>query len=616
MTDTAIPKTAGGPATDIASGAPGAELVPGAPQDVSGAPEGVPGTPQDVPSAPEDGTSCGADVPAPGRSYAKLAADESREDYSLRYAPHSFRRWSPATVAGTALGGIAYLADFAIGASIVFTYGFTSGFASILAAATIIFLTGIPIARACAKYGLDMDLITRGAGFGYFGSTLTSLIYASFTFIFFALEGSIMAQAMHQAIGLPVQVGYLVTTLIVIPIVFRGMGALAKVQAWTQPVWIIGMVLPFVVLAFEAPDAWGAFGSFGGTEGAGSGFSWVGFGLGTGVALSLIAQIGEQADYLRFMPAKTEANKRRWNLAVLAAGPGWVIIGAAKQLGGALLAFVALEAVGKTHALEPIAPQIEALKPWLGSFALPAAALFVIVSQIKINVTNAYSGSLSWSNFFSRITHRHPGRVWYIFLNLVIALTLMEMNMFAALNKLLGFYSNVGIAWIAAVAADLVINKRIGLSPPYIEFKRAYLYSVNPAGFGAMVIASTVSILAFFGLFGTYAEAFSTFIAAGLSLTLCPLIAWATKGKYYLARPNPVNGPGVEVADITATHTCSVCETAYELPDIADCPVQSGPICSLCCSLDAECGDVCRKDPADGPVLMPMPTLRNGAMQA
>lgn len=448
------------------------------------------------------------------------------------------------------------------------------------------------------------------AGFGYFGSTLTSLIYASFTFIFFALEGSIMAQAMHQAVGLPVEIGYLLTTLIVIPIVFRGMGALAKVQAWTQPIWIVGMVLPFVVLAFEAPDAWGAFGSFGGTEGAGSGFSWIGFGLGTGVALSLIAQIGEQADYLRFMPAKTEANKRRWNLAVLAAGPGWVIIGAAKQLGGALLAFVALEAVGRTHALEPIAPQIEALKPWLGSFALPAAALFVIVSQIKINVTNAYSGSLSWSNFFSRITHRHPGRVWYIFLNLAVALTLMEMNMFAALNKLLGFYSNVGIAWIAAVAADLVINKRIGLSPRYIEFKRAYLYAVNPAGFGAMVIASTVSILAFFGLFGVYAEAFSTFIAAGLSLTLCPLIAWATKGKYYLARPNPVNGPGVEIEDITATHTCSVCDTDYELPDIADCPVRSGPICSLCCSLDAECGDVCRKEPTAGPVLMPMPTIR------
>lgn len=184
--------------------------------------------------------------------------------------------------------------------------------------------------------------------------------------------------------------------------------------------------------------------------------------------------------------------------------------------------------------------------------------------------------------------------------------------MFAALNKLLGFYSNVGIAWITAVAADLVINKRVGLSPKYIEFKRAYLYAVNPAGFGSMVIASVVSILAFFGLFGAYAEAFSTFIAAGLALVLCPLIAWATKGKYYLARPNPVNGPDADVPDITATHLCAVCETAYELPDIADCPVRSGPICSLCCSLDSECGDACRQETTAGPVLMPMPTVRTG----
>jgi hypothetical protein len=57
-----------------------------------------------------------------------------------------------------------------------------------------------------------------------------------------------------------------------------------------------------------------------------------------------------------------------------------------------------------------------------------------------------------------------------------------------------------------------------------------------------MVIASTLSILAFFGLFGRYAEAFSTFIAAGLALVLCPLVAWATKGTYYLASPIPVWG--------------------------------------------------------------------------
>ncbi|WP_425577295.1 hypothetical protein [Streptomyces enissocaesilis] len=54
---------------------------------------------------------------------------------------------------------------------------------------------------------------------------------------------------------------------------------------------------------------------------------------------------------------------------------------------------------------------------------------------------------------------------------------------------------------------------------------------------------------------------------------------------------------------------CADRETAYELPDVADCPARSGAVCSLCCPLDSECGDMCRKGEAAGPVLIPVPTL-------
>ena len=60
------------------------------------------------------------------RRFAKLVENPILEDYSLRYAPSTFRRWSEYVVATAALGGIAYLADFAIGASIAITYGFTN----------------------------------------------------------------------------------------------------------------------------------------------------------------------------------------------------------------------------------------------------------------------------------------------------------------------------------------------------------------------------------------------------------------------------------------------------------------------------------------------------------
>lgn len=477
---------------------------------------------------------------------------------------------------------------------------------AILAAAVIIFVTGVPIASACAKYGVDMDLLTRSVGFGYFGSTLTSLVYASFTVIFFSLEGSIMGQAFQLTLGIPLPVWYLLATLIVLPFALYGMGAVAKMHTWTQPLWIAGLILPFVVVAICEPGKFAEFASFGGTQGAGSGFSAIGFGLGMGIALSLIGQIGEQADYLRFMPEKTAENKRSWWGAVLVAGPGWVILGALKQIGGALLAFLALGVVGEIHALEPIAPYLEAVKPALGPAALTFAALFVVVSQIKINTTNAYSGSLSFANFFSRVLHRHPGRVWYILVNCGIALALMEFGAFAFLNKILGFYSNVAIAWIGAVCADLVIAKPLGISPKYIEFKRAYLHKINPVGFGSMLVASTVSITAYFGAFGPTLAAFSPLMALVIAVALVPALAALTKSRYYLARPNTVSGPGVD-ADPRATHDCSLRGDAYELPDIADCAKQGGAICSLCCTLDATCHDQCQQSE---PTLLPLPTVR------
>jgi hypothetical protein len=88
---------------------------------------------------------------------------------------------------------------------------------AIVATAVIIFAAGLPISVYAAKYGLDMDLLTRGAGFGYIGSTITSLIYASFTFIFFALEAAIMAYALELAFDIPPAWGYLVSALVVIP---------------------------------------------------------------------------------------------------------------------------------------------------------------------------------------------------------------------------------------------------------------------------------------------------------------------------------------------------------------------------------------------------------------
>jgi signal transduction histidine kinase/DNA-binding NarL/FixJ family response regulator len=173
-----------------------------------------------------------------------------------------------------------------------------------------------------------------------------------------------------------------------------------------------------------------------------------------------------------------------------------------------------------------------------------------------------------------------------VLFNTLIAFMLMEMNVFQALGDVLGLYSNIAIAWIMAVVADLVINKPLGLSPPGIEFKRAYLYDINPVGVGSMALASALSISAHLGVFGPSAQAFSSVIAMGVAFVSAPLIAWATGGRYYIARRQQGESAGLK--------RCVICERDYEGPDMAHCPAYQGQICSLCCTLDARCGDLCK----------------------
>ncbi|GJD80838.1 hybrid sensor histidine kinase/response regulator [Methylobacterium gregans] len=525
------------------------------------------------------------------RDYNRFVADETLEDYALRFTAKKARRWSGIAVAQTALGSVSFLALEAIGGTLVLAAGFTNALAAILLVGLIIFATAVPITVYAARYGVDMDLLTRGAGFGYLGSTVTSLIYASFTFLFFAIEAAIMALALELCFGLPLGLGYLVCAGAVIPLVVYGIRLISRFQIWTQPLWIGLSLLPLACIAAQDPPALRALAAFPGLDGGGGGFDLVRFGAATGVLLALLAQVGEQVDFLRFVPEPASPRDRRWWLAVLAGGAGWILPGILKILLGAGLAVLALaHGVPPDEAAEPTQMYRVAFGYVAGADSRAALLLmgaFVLLSQLKINLTNAYAGSIAWSNFFSRLTHSHPGRVVWLVFNVAIAVLLMMLGIDKTIESTLPLYACVVSAWVGALAADLALNKPLGLSPPGIEFKRAHLYAVNPVGTGAMLLALTAGCLAHFGLLGPVLQAFAPMLTLAIAFCAAPVIAWATGGRWYLARrPRRDWGLG-EV-------TCRVCELPFEGEDMAHCPAYDAPICSLCCSLDARCGDLCK----------------------
>jgi signal transduction histidine kinase/CheY-like chemotaxis protein len=532
------------------------------------------------------------------RNYNRWVANETLEDYALRFTAHKARKWSSLKVALTALGSISFLALEAIGAVITLNYGFINSFFAILAVSSLIFLTAFPITYHAAKQGVDIDLLTRGAGFGYLGSTLTSLIYASFTFIFFALEAAIMALALELTLNIPLSLGYLFGTLLIIPIVTHGITQISRFQLATVPLWLILQVLAIatvMVNAEQIPGSWLAYTP----SGSQPGFDLVAFGCASTVLFSLIAQVGEQVDFIRFLPQDKQHSKHWW-LALISAGPGWIFLGAGKILFGSLLAVLALNAgINLEDASDPNHLYLLAFGT-LGmtpNLTLALTGIFVIVSQLKINVTNAYAGSIAWSNFFSRLTLSHPGRVVWLIFNLAIALALTQLGIFSVLKEILGGYSIIAIAWIGTLVADLVISKPLKLRPQQMEFKRAYLYDINPVGIGSLLIASCIGFISYSGFFGEIPKALASYITLLTTLVITPLLSALTQGRFYLARQNHwENSQG--------SKQCRICEYPLETEDMAFCPAYNGYICSLCCTLDGRCNDLCKTNSTIGEQLL------------
>jgi hypothetical protein len=140
------------------------------------------------------------------------------------------------------------------------------------------------------------------------------------------------------------------------------------------------------------------------------------------------------------------------------------------------------------------------------------------------------------------------------------------------------------------VASDIVFNKYLlKLSPMKPEFHRGMLYAFNPVGFGSMLIAAGLSVIAFFGRIGEAIRPNSPLVAIGLALVLPPILAIATRGKYYLRRTDDgIELPMYdELGNPSGEHLkCHVCHHDYERPDMMKCQTHDAHVCSLCLSTD------------------------------
>ena len=493
---------------------------------------------------------------------------ERREDYALRYVPQSFRLWHWTSIFSVLIGVSTAMFFLSWGSDLTLEYGTLPTIWGMVFGVLFIGSVGFFFSWIGSQTGLDSDLITRGSGYGFMGSAIASIIYSFNYIMFFAFEGSILSAALHSAIpGVSSVIWDILIGLAFVVLAMWGMTFLSWLMWVTLPIYLVAVGVVWYHVA-HVPHS----------------IPWLSYrpavapSTASGPVLlqlaatvfALITMGTQGADLGRFVRPKDKKIGAFFN--------GYVVM---------MVTFMGVVLLGSYFGLE-----LHQTNPgtYFVSILGIGGLLVVIITQFRINSINVYSGSLAYSNFFSRVFHFTPGRHWWGILTAVLGTALMLGNIFAHMLQVLTFEGVFIIAWAMTVVSDVLFNKLLlKLSLPNYEYKRAFLPRFNIVGVGALLIALAISGPLAFGAGGPEGVSLAPFVSAVLGLLGPPIIAIITKGKSYTVQSTAQVEHSAE-----KFLTCVRCQNQFETVDMVECPFYHGTLCSVCCGSEGHCHDQCK----------------------
>ncbi|MCM3584650.1 cytosine permease [Mesobacillus maritimus] len=439
--------------------------------------------------------------------------EELSDDYSLDRVPLAKRNMGWLSITNITFGIATAIFYFQMGSVMALQFGAINAIISAVYAIIVAGILGTFIAYLSAKSGMNVNLLSRGGGFGYIGASLTSVIYATNFIMYCALEGLILVAAVHEFFPvIPEWALILFFGTIVIPLNWFGIKQLDKLQKWSLPLFGIFLIAAIVVAAFKPSLYDGSFWTYM-PENVQVG--------GTALLLCIGMQHGIMgltpllaSDYARFLKPK--------DIKI-----GSFAIGFIPQI----FCFGVMGGLGIWFGVRLGEPNpgvyiVTLLGIW--------GALFTMITQVRINVTNIYSGSLSLSNFFENVFNFKPGRRVWVVVTGVSAIILMLGDIVNHLEAVLTFQGVFLLSWAAVLVSDAIfVKKLLKIGPGYYEARQENLHKWNPVGVGALLISSILGTIAALGFMGTFLQSTAAFFAAILASILTVVLAIITKGKYY-----------------------------------------------------------------------------------
>lgn len=433
------------------------------------------------------------------------------------------------------------------------------------------------IARHVINEGLNADLMSRST-FGYVGSAFIALLYALVCSFYFAAEGSVMANALHESVpAIPYWGWAVLTSASFILLGLFGMVLLSKVQWATLVLYFAGLTVAFYALVqgwdervdVSKLDTWTTLNPNGAP-----------FDVWT-VLEATSAYIGVLGAILAVFLMDTGRFMRRENRD--GGGLFFVLVNVIFPV--LIMYCVGIQMLAASGQPDPGVTLVRLIGP-LG-------LLVTLVTQLRINLLNLYGGTIGLANFASRIFGFVPGRQFWVVPFLLIA-TGIILTPFRENFGLVSIYISIFLcAWVSTLIGERVLVRRGRPLPTWSEVRRGYLSDWNVVGLVAMWVSVAISCVMASGALGRQAHALAVPVAIVLPLLLAPLVASLlareTLLRAYVGRDIVVPPVDREVI------TCVTCSKEFHRSDFALCPFHDGGwICSYCCMSELKCQTACR----------------------
>lgn len=449
--------------------------------------------------------------------------DDQIESYATERVPDT-ARWRRPAILLVLTGNVTAMFWFALGGQIGFLVGwplFLVPVAYMVIGATIV---GALIMRIASQQGLSLPLLSRGLGFGAKGSAVASFVYAINYVFYFIFEGSIVSHGLSELLGISINsaaasVVFAIVAMVALYFSWRGMHSMNLLQRFGAPIFLLLFIIGLVMLAkgyvLVGPGQWEVTG---GVTGAAM---WQAMSLANGqvVFQALIA-----TDYGRFI-------KR--SVSYVGAGAVMLVellLIVVVMILGVFLGYTMLEHFSGTQAER----ELSATDPGL-IFAVVMGVLgviFAIITQIRINVMNLYSGSLALANTWDALSQKKVGRQWWMVALVLVGIVLYPINILQYTDKFLAVTGIMTNTWIFILLSDyFVCRKWLRLAPSdSIEFREGEVKNWNVCGLVALLVSIAVGAA---GVAGVYPLYYASFVAMLLGPAIYIPLAIITKGSQY-----------------------------------------------------------------------------------